>query len=286
MHRINRELAELDFDLAYLHGARKRYRTFGFERCGLVYTFSYSRSFLAQLGYGGGFSLSDLRQEPKESLAQVSRIMAGQFSGFARKSEDVLASLCAQGRLPLIIRNSTRQVVGYASMDPETRYIDELGLCSPEDLGNALASAMDFANGDSLELFLPEYEWELVARSVALSARYQIIQPGNFRILHFDRVVRAFMEAKCQYAPMPNGVLTLDTELFGKWAIRCENGFVTVSPGEGTADLVLKGYDVYGFLFGPTRPALAVAGGTGLPPEKAVLAATWFPIPLYCPNLS
>ena len=282
MRRINDVLVEENMDLAYLHGDRKRYRTFGFERCGLQYNFSYTKSFLEQLGHVGGFALSDLRQESAEVPEQVAQIMARRRSGFVRKTEEVLPALCAQERLPLVVRNKQHRVVGYISMDVKNCYIDELGLETAEDFGNVLMSAMLFAEADKLLLCIPEFEWEMVAKSLAIGARYQILQPANFQILRFDRVVQAFMQAKCAYAPVLDGSLTIQSDLFGKWRVTCRSGQVSVVPDGGEADLTVNGYQIYSFLFGPCPPVLAAV----YPREIAALVSNWFPIPLFCPNLS
>jgi len=283
LNRINEDLAEEDFDFAFLHGDRKRYRTFGFERCGKEYTVTFSRSMLKQLGILGGDSFSDLRKEPQTVLTQVLEISKQQISGFERNAKDFIPALLAHKREPLVIRNAQKELIGYVSLGAKEQYVAELGLKDPKDFPHVLMSILDYAQIDSFAIRMPEYDWPYVSQAVAICSRYQIIQPGNFKVLHLDKVIRVFLKAKAQYAPLMDGSLTVRTELFGTWTISVNAGEVSVLPGDGPVDVTLPGYTVYAFLFGPNDPFLA--GGT-VAPQKAALVGNWFPLPIYCPNLS
>lgn len=282
LNKINEDLREEEFDFAFLHGDRKRYRTFGFERCGKEYTVTFSRSMLKQAGITGGDSFFDLRQEPQAVLAQVMDIANAQISGFERKEEELIPALLAHKREPLVIRRDGN-VIGYVSLGCKEQYVAELGLKDPADFPHVLMSIMDHAQIDTFAIRMPEYDWPYVSQAVALCSRYQVIQPGNFQILRFDRVVLAFLKAKAQYAALLDGTLTVQSELFGSWTISVEKGTVSVLPGNTEPDVILPGYTVYPFLFGPNDPFLA---GVTVPAHKAALVGNWFPLPAYCPNLS
>lgn len=286
LHRINEDLDGEGFDFAYLHGDRKRYRTFGFEKCGTEYLVYFTRSMLQKENCTADVTLQDMGQESEAVLAEVMAIADGQVSGFRRTKEDFLPAMIAHKNTPLVIRRDG-QVIGYLSLEVGGAYLAELGLKDPDDLGSVLAAVAEYIGGNStLVIRLPAYEAALVRRAITLSGRYNIIQPANFKILRLDNVLRVFLKAKGLYAPLTDGSLTLDTELFGKWTVSCKAGEVSVLPGEGEADIYLPGYRVYEFLFGPNDPFLAEADTAKLTKEKALLAANWFPLPLYCPHLS
>lgn len=120
----------------------------------------------------------------------------------------------------------------------------------------------------------------LTRKAEAVSDRYLVFQPGNFLILDLKKVTEAFMYEKCTYENLPDGVLKIDSDIFGKQKAVKKGEKITVEPFEGEADFTFKGYDIYKFLFG-TLPAY------GLPDnEKGALAKKWFPLPMYCPYLS
>ena len=286
LHRINEDLEAEGFDFAYLHGDRKRYRTFGFEKGGTEYLMYFTRSMLKKENCTADVTLHDMRQETESVLDAVMAIADAQVSGFRRTKEEFLPAMIASKRQPLVIRRDS-QVVGYLSLDVPGAYLAELGLKDPEDLGSVLAAVAEYIGGSgTLVIRLPAYEAALVRRAITISGRYNIIQPANFKILRLGNVLRVFLKAKRLYAPLMDGRLTIDSELLGKWTVSCKAGEVSVLPGEGEVDIRLPGYRVYEFLFGPNDPFLAEADTAKLPPEKALLAANWFPLPLYCPHLS
>jgi len=287
LHRINEDLKAEGFDLACLHGDRKRYRTFGFERCGIEYLMYFSPSMLALEKCEAVFTLSDLAQEPPQVLEKALAIANRQTSGYVRTDADFLPALHAHSSQSLVLKDSNQQVVGYLSLDVDGAYIAELGLRDADAFSGMLASVSAYlGNTKTIALRLPAYEHRLVSKAVTLCARYQIIQPGNFQIIRFDNVVRTFLKAKRLYTPIMDGCLTLDTEWFGKWAVSVENGQVNVLPYDGNCDIYLPGSKVYAFVFGPNAPYLADIDLSALPPQKALLVANWFPLPLYCPHLS
>lgn len=278
LHRINEDLGE--FDLACLHGDRKRYRTFGFERCGTEYLCYFTASMLSIEGCRADVTLADLREHPA-CVAPAMAVGKAQISGYERSAADFITALSSRGQAPLaVLREGT--VIGYAAVDRDA-YIGEIALADPADFGSLLAAILArFGSKGTIALRLPAYEHGLVRQMLRLCSRWQIIQPANFQIRNFAKVVRVFLKAKGLYRPLTDGVLTLDTELFGKWKIACEKGEVTVEAFDGTAEIFLPGYRVYDFLFGPNDPFLA----HDVPAEKAALAANWLPLPLYCPHLS
>ena len=284
LHKINEDLAKEGFDLAYLHGDRKRYRTFGFERCGTEYLVYFTPSMLKKENCVPDAVLGDLQDEPETVLNEIFQLAREQSSGFVREKEDFFPALSAHGYRPMVIRKGGR-VIGYLSLDVPGAYLAELGLADPADFGSVLMAVTEYLGGKTLVMRIPAYETELLRRALTLCGRYQIIQPANFQILRFGRVVEVFLKAKARYAPLADGTLTLDTELFGKWTVTCQKGDVTVEKGGEEADVLLPGTRVYEFVFGPNHPFLAEVAGK-MDGEKALLAANWFPLPLFAPHLS
>lgn len=279
LQKINEDLAARDFDLAYLHGDRKRYRTFGFEKCGIEYLVYFTPSMLQKEGCVADVTLKALTDE-----TQAFALAETQTSGLVRAKTDMLPALTASQRKALGIYRG-ESFVGYLSLDVPGAYIAELALNDPADFSAVLAAVADYLGGKTTVMRLPAYEMALLRRAIPLCGRYNIIQPANFKILKFGRVVEVFLKAKGLYAPLVDGTLTLDTELFGKWTVFCKDGTVTVNAGGEQADIFLPGTRVYEFVFGPNHPLLVPVAGK-ISPEKAALAANWFPLPLFAPHLS
>lgn len=279
LNRINEDLG--DFDLAYLHGDRKRYRTFGFEKCGIEYLVYFTPSMLKKEGCVADVTLRKLEAADVPAALEISK---GQYSGLVWEETEFLSAQIAHKNHPLGIFRGEK-LVGYVSLDVPGAYLAELALKNSEDFGSVLAAVCDYVGGKTLVIRLPAYEKALLRRAITLSGRYNIIQPANFRISKLDKVLRVFLKAKGSYAPLADGSLTVDTELFGKWTITCRGGKAEVIPGTEEADISLPGYRAYEFFFGPNAPFLAEVDSK-LSGEKALLAANWFPLPLYCPHLA
>ncbi len=285
MHAINVDMDAEGFDFAILHGDRKRYRTFGFERCGIEYTITFSRASVTLSKAEATDTFGDLRNESAEVLAEVMDLAKAQPSYVERKVKEWIPAQLTHYGEPLVIRNAAGEIIGYAALSIKEAVIRELALKNVNDLGHVIASLIAYSGLDSLYIRLAEYD-ALLSQAVALCSRYQIIQPGNFRIVRFDNTVRAFMKAKVGYAPLLDGTLTLDTALFGKWAIEVKDGNVTVTPYEGEADLVIPDYQLHTFVFGPVHPLTAGVDCTGLTADKAKLVGNWFPLPIFFPHLT
>ncbi len=285
MHTINADMDAEGFDFAILHGDRKRYRTFGFERCGIEYTITFSRASVTLSRAEATDTFGDLRNESAEVLAEVMELAKAQPGYVERKAEEWIPAQLTHYGEPLVIRNAEGEIIGYTALSIQEAVIRELALKDPADLGHVIASLIAYSNLDSLYIRMAEYD-ALLSQAVALSSRYQIIQPGNFRIVRFDNTVRAFMKAKSAYAPLLDGVLTLDTALFGKWAIEVKDGNVTVSAFDGVADLVISDYQLHSFIFGPVHPIVSGVDCSKLSADKAKLVGNWFPLPIFFPHLT
>ena len=277
MNKIGEDLVSEGFDIAYLHGDRVRYRTFGFERCGVEYSFSFVRP----KKHYNEFSFCKLCDEPAETVALLHEISKNQISGLTRKTDDVTDALSAQMRTPYVIKDAEKNIVGFMSVNIQDKHIAELSLTDKSIFKKVITDFMYFADLDRAVMGTPEYEYEIVNQSIQLADRYQIIQPGNFRIINFEKTVRVFMKAKSKYIPLLNGSMIIDSEIFGKWEIHHENGDISVVNTDKNADIYLPGYSVYPFLFGTSQPI-----NPEVESDIAIISASWFPIPLYCPYLS
>ncbi|MFA7637105.1 MAG: GNAT family N-acetyltransferase [Monoglobales bacterium] len=277
MNKIAEDLPKENFDIAYLHGDRVRYRTFGFERCGVEYSFS----FIKPKQTPNEYSFSDLRNEPKETVDIISEIAKNQLSGLNRKSEEYIDSLTAQMRTPYIIKDSEKSIVGFMSANTEESHIAEIGLTDYSIFKDIISDFMHFAQLKRAVMGVPAYEYKIVKEAIDFADRYQIIQPGNFRVINFEKTVRAFMKAKGKYSPLANGSMVIDSEIFGIWEFSNSNGKTSVNKTEKDADITLEGYSAYPFIFGTSQPV-------NLDAEENIklLAANWFPLPLYCPYLT
>jgi predicted N-acetyltransferase YhbS len=286
LNTICRDMAEEGYDMAYLHGERKRYRTFGFERCGNEYVFTMTQSLPKALGMTDDFTFVDMRSATPEEIDEAIVIAKGREHNFERCDAEYIESFTAHEALPLLIKDKRDVTVGYLCYSSIANMVIELGLKTPSDFAGVAVSLLNYLKLQSFQITFAEYENELIGSAMSICRRYEMIQSGNFKILNFDKVTETFLEAKSRYAPLSDGTLVLDTELFGRWSITVSGGKCTVSKSELEPDLYIEGYKVYPFIFGPGAPFAAGVDLGEVSDGARRLIQSWFPLPLYCENFS
>jgi predicted N-acetyltransferase YhbS len=274
------------YDMSYLHGERKRYRTFGYERCAAEYVLTMTPSLPNALGLKGEFTFIDMRENFEPYKDEVIAIARGKMHNFEREEDEYYDSLIAHEAIPLLIKDNSGNTVGYLSYSKDSNMVIEIGLKRASDFVGVTVSLLEYLKLQSFVITFAEYESELIGEAMKICRHCQIIQSGNFKIINFDKVTEAFMAAKATYAPLLDGELVLDTELFGKWMIAVKDGKCSVTRTDRAADVYVDGYKVYPFVFGPMSPFTVGVDLSRVSPEAKRLINSWFPVPLYCDNVS
>ena len=279
LNQLDAEDKTAGFDIAYLHGDRFRYRNFGYERCGVEYAFTLTRSMLGKDAPQRNFAYVNLCEAEDAFVKRVFDFAGRQKSGMVRDFASFMPALKAKQRLPLAVLDENEALIAYFTICPIKNAIGEIYIDDPQLFPDVLKGYMHRYGVAKVGLNLPEYD-PLTRQAHAVAERYQIIQNGNFKILNFKRVVESFMREKMQHTYLPDGVVTIDSEIFGTWSIEKQQDSVTVRPYTGKAQFQLPGYTVYPFLFGPVAPKIDASK------EEALLLKMWLPLPLYCPYLT
>ncbi len=278
LNRLDEEDRAAGFDISYLHGDRFRYRNFGYERCGVECDFTLTRQMLG-------------KDAPRRKLAYVNLCEAD--SAFVKRAFDFcsihsrsvrdfasfMPAMRAKQRLPLAVLDEGGTLIACLSVCPTSHAIGEIIVDDTQLFSDVIKGYMHQYGANRLRLGLPVYD-PLIRQAQAVADRYHIMQPGNFKIFNFKRVVESFMREKMQYTYLPDGVVTVNSEVFGAWSIEKQKDTVVVSPYTGKAQYELPGYTVYPFLFGTLTPQINTST------EEELLLKAWFPLPLYCPYLT
>lgn len=266
-------------DLCYLHGDRWRYRHFGFERCGKEICFHIKNSILRDFSVKKHYAFCLLKENNAQLLEEFYEFYNTQRTYEERAKETFYQAMTAKGHMTYIIKNGENGICGYITLGDDNSSVVEIYLENEESFYDVIKTFLTENSLETLYVNLSEFH-PLTRKAEAVSDRYLVFQPGNFLILDLKKVTEAFMYEKCTYENLPDGVLKIDSDIFGKQKAVKKGEKITVEPFEGEADFTFKGYDIYKFLFG-TLPAY------GLPDnEKGALAKKWFPLPMYCPYLS
>lgn len=280
MNQLCADNKKRGIDLCYLHGDRWRYRHFGFERCGKEFCFHIKSSMLREDKTNGSYKFAEIEKDNESLLDKLFEYYNTQKIYEEREKDEIFYAMTAKGNMTYVIFSDDGTVEGYITVGPDKSGVVEISIRNSGLFADIVKSYMLENKLEIIYVNIPEYSC-IIEEAFKYADRYVVFQPGNFLILNFKNVVEAYMREKRNYTNLPNGMISINSEIFGKWCIKKDGDAVDVSPFEGDADFTLEGYDVYQFLFG-TVPLPVKCNDV----KKSVLASSWFPIPLYCPYLS
>ncbi len=275
--QIEAEDRAAGFDISYLHGERFRYGNYGFEKCGIEYIFDMTRPMLNNADLNKDLCFVNAESNT-DLLKKLYDFYNTQEAYLLRAFDDFRDALIAKGKTPVVVAATNGELVGYFCIN-STNEISEMYLKDPMALAEILKGYMQKTEIKEIHISLPEFS-PLLNQALQWCGRYKIIQPGNFKVLNFKRVVECFMREKCRYEYLPDGTLTIASDIFGVWEIKKEGEEISVNPFDGEAQIHLPGNSVYQFVFGPYAPRCKRQD------EVAMLARMWFPLPLFCPYLT
>lgn len=276
-----RQNKEAGLDMCFLHGDRWRYRHFGFERCGVELNFHIKASMMRDYEMKNSVKLIMMTEENDSLNKKLYEFYKTQHTYEEREFETFYYAMTAKGHITYVITSENEEKVkGYITVSGEQTSIIELALDDVRDFPEVIKTHMNEHNVEIVYFSVPAYH-PAIPDAITYADRYTAFQPGNFLIFNFKNVAEAFMKEKNKYETMPDGTITIDSDIFGKWKIEKAGNDIKVDAFIGEADFVLEGYSAYQFVFGTLPPMGKRESG-----EKEALAKLWFPLPLYGPYLS
>ncbi len=273
-NEVDKSLHEDDFDLSYLHGARTRYNYFGYELCGVEYLFIFDMADLSKhYKPQNKFTFVDLSQR-EDLISDAIEIIRAQSVYIERRADELIKVYRARWRAPIgVFRNGEF----WGSFAYGEGGINHLSLKSYEDFSEMVHAFLLEKNLSTIPFNAPAFDKSLLKNCITNCSSYTIGNPANFKILHFEKVIAAYLQVKADCEPLCDGQITLDSDLFGKYQITVQNAKVSVTAYEGEAKYHFKGFDVYDFLFNFTPNVYG---------EYDPAVKSWLPIPLYAPYLA
>jgi len=276
--RVLEECREDGFDMCYLHGDRWRYGHFGYERCGVELNIQVKASKLKDHTLKGNYTFVPLTDDDA-ALDALYEFYNTQRVYEKRERESFFLAMTSKGQVCNMIYSEEGELLGYFRNADEHSFI-EIALKDKSLFIDILKKYVEVKKLELVYLNMPIYH-DVFKEAVKFADRYTVFQPGNFVIINFKKVAEAYFNEKNTHETLPDGSVTIDSEVFGKWEISKEEDKIEVKPFEGEADFILPGLSAYQFVFGTLSPLCETENK-----EKAALAKAWFPLPLYAPYLS
>lgn len=271
---VDKSLTEDDFDLSYLHGARTRYQYFGYELCGVEYRFVFQMADLSKhYTNKNKFEFIDLTQR-EDLLDQAIAINNSQKVYIERRADEFIKVLSARWREPIGVLKEGELFGTFAFGENGIKY---LSLKSYENFAEMVYEFLLSRGLDETEYFAPDYNKQLMKNCMKNCSFFEVLNPANFKIVNFKKVVKAFLQLKADNEKLCDGELTLESDFFGKYKISITNGKAKVEDFDGEATYRLCGFEIYDFLFNFTPISYG---------EYDAAAASWLPLPINAPYLA
>ena len=261
--------------LSWLDGLRRRYRHFGYERCGTELGFRLAARDFAAAGIdAGGLRFRRLR-EGDALLAEAQRLHARQEVHWQRSLAEFL-TICTSWNAELYAALDRDEFAGYlvASRDPN-RVVELVAA----DAADAPRLAAGWCAARRRPIAVAASPWQTLAtRSLGgLADQSELRCCGNWQVFDWSALLGAVLGERARGGMLPDGEVALEITGTGRlrlWVDGTAGGCAeTGDPPEAVLDPVTA----MRVLFGPLPAHLA-----GSAPLPATLES-WCPLPLHIP---
>ncbi|MBO5912187.1 MAG: GNAT family N-acetyltransferase [Clostridia bacterium] len=259
------------FAFSYFHGNEARYRRFGYHKCGVQVSFDINSRFFDPKLDISDITFENLNEQSDEILRKAYELYQTQYH-FERSFEEYKLALPSNGSTNYAVFKNG-EFIGYIV---QVDYIKNIYLSDLNDFAVTMKAYLNFKNTATVCYVVPDTEYKIMRTAIKYSESYRMWPPANFRIYDFKKTVEFFLAVKLTNGSFEGG-FTIDSDIFGKWEIKVENGVPSVNEFDGDAEFKLLGLDVYDFLF---------AGNGAFRQNLTSGANAILPIPIYCPYLN
>lgn len=278
MEQAIREMEEEGTDLSALGGQRQRYQYYGYDRCGLTYSYTLTARNLRHSRYPvPDWRFEPIREEDISLLEQAQRLYEEQPLHASRGgADDFYRFLISRHDLPYACLDREGRMVGYLTVDASRKGAAEL-VADSQEHGVDLMAAWIASNGLD-QLTRPVHPWErqMMRTLGGICESFYAAPDHQYRIFHWERVVQAFLELKRSYAPLADGELVLEIQDWGRLAVSVRGGEPFCERTQTAPHLSLSSFEAMRAVFGPFPADCSAA----LPADRALLFQSWFPLPL------
>jgi len=266
-------------DFLVLAGQRQRYQYFGFENVGGAAAFKVSKTNLRHACLGKtNLTARRLRRSDAESLAAIHALNETAPLHCKRDPAALWDTLRSWFAVPYVLREGGA-FAGYFVFSRIGQSVGELRLAAPHTLGGAVPAILAGLKRSRLTFSVLPAEAEAAAFFGGLCETMRLSCPNHFHVMHYERVLRAFLRLRAQIGPLCEGELVLRINGFlapeTLW-IRVRGGEIDVETTDAVPTVTLEHLEAMRCFFAP------------LSPERAALpafAAAWFPLPLEYPYI-
>lgn len=252
-----KELDRLGADASRLGGERQRYNRYGYETSGISYHYRltaanvrnyYDGTITAGQRPKTGLRFRCVKREDTQSL-QIMQSLQQQGQMYLLRGDicDCYDTACSWGMQVWAAEDEQGRMTGYLSASADSTVIGEQYAQTPDLLYAMLLNWLSSQDIPEIRLRTSPHDVSLNRCLNRLCAECRMEQTSNFKIIHWDKVVDAFLKLKASLTTLPQGSMNLTVTGYGTLHIEGADCTITDEP----ADLELDKLTAVRFLFGP-----------------------------------
>ena len=274
--RVNQEIQEEEYDLAWLGGLRHRYLHFGYEKAGSAWIYTFNKNNLKYLPQPEQPIQFERITHEKPTLIQKLLAFHNKQASFCTRSEVDFFAYCSHWHHKLLAAYGGEELVGYLVVDQNEAEISESAAVDGRTQLDMLAAFVHRTSTYSVRVRVNPLNLPFVRLLEEYAEDVEMSISGNWQILNWEKVIEASLRAKSQIIPLDDGVILLEIENYGTVEVGVEGLHIYCVPVEKKGVIALDTPHMTRLLFGPHHPQVVIS----LPAEAEMLK-NWCPLPLY-----
>jgi predicted GNAT family N-acyltransferase len=275
-----KEMKDEGCDLAVLGGQRQRYEYWGFTPCGINLNLNFNTSNIKHIKVDveDKYEFIEYKEARQDDLDKAVFLHDTQPI-HAIREKDNFVDICSSWSSKLIFIYNNREFSGYICASSNGEKISEIVLSNPAEIDKVIVSYMKYYNLNNGNVVMHLHRPEEFMKLSRVCENYSINNSANIFIINYKTVIKAFMNLKNTFSPLPEGILILNVEERGRYRIEVKNGVVTVEDTDIPYDISLPHLEASALLFSHSS-FINAAYNLTFPFVKA-----WFPLPLFYPEI-
>ena len=265
------------YQLSWLDGRRRRYRHFGYERCGTEISFRLTARDFA----GAGIDAAGLRfrrlQEGDALLAEVQRLHARQQVHWRRPATELL-SICASWNSAPYAALDGGEFAGYLIAGRDPTRVSELVAVDAAATARVAAGWCATRGASGITVAVSPWQTAAACSLGALADQTALRCCGNWQVFDWPALLAALLGERARTGALPGGEVVLEIAGTGRLRLQVDGTAAGCTATNDPPQVSLDPVTAMRALFGPLPAHLSCS--VSLP----AALESWCPLPLHIPS--
>lgn len=277
MQEAMKELERIGADASRLGGVRQRYNRYGYEMCGMQYSFVID-DFTSKYCFPAQEKIlfKKITLENTKELEFIN-FLRGRLPMHMQRSYGgtywgEFAALCTWNNLPYVAEDEKGNLLGYFSVSKDLKTIAEVNAVDTEALKKILYNWQKRVTGE-ITFVLSPFATDAISYFAEVAEHMTLTSPCHFKVIHYDKIADALIKQKVHLAPrICNGEKVIGIKDWGNILIYHRDKEAFCKKTDKAAEIVVDKLEASRLLFGPLGPDIIV--------EEDAFLKSILPLPL------